>query len=497
MSFISYAQNFEDIILWRALKHVAKGFYIDVGANDPTVDSVTRAFYDRGWHGINVEPMLQYHSRLAIERPVDINLAVAVGETSGELRFFDVADTGLSTMDEAIAAAHVAAGRSVTERPVRIMRLADICRAHVDNAIHFLKIDVEGFEAAVLRGMDFTQWRPWILVIEATRPQSQVRSNEAWSGLVLGSGYQFAYFDGLNDYYVAEEHAELMAAFQAPPNFFDDFILRSGHFFSYPLADLENRIWQISVKFDAAEKAAKEARDWGVASSERAERAELLASKTAEQIELARQDTDQARQATAQAQAQGVLLNNRVIQLELENERASTRAVQAELMTVQLQANLGALHHSVSWKVTRPLRLVRRLQTHPQPARAIARVLIRQTRQRFANLGRWVARQHPLTVAVRNLSSDFPKLALRLESLMVRLEPATTSTATAEPVIESQQPDARLVPAPTVSESVARTTVQLRRTLGRGTSMQSEPAAALDPTANPSTPTSESNAHRS
>ena len=27
--FISYAQNFEDVMLWRALKHVEKGFYID------------------------------------------------------------------------------------------------------------------------------------------------------------------------------------------------------------------------------------------------------------------------------------------------------------------------------------------------------------------------------------------------------------------------------------------------------------------------------------
>ena len=34
MSFISYAQNFEDVMLWRALKHVENGFYIDVGANE-------------------------------------------------------------------------------------------------------------------------------------------------------------------------------------------------------------------------------------------------------------------------------------------------------------------------------------------------------------------------------------------------------------------------------------------------------------------------------
>ena len=41
MSFISHAQNFEDVMLWRALKHIEHGFYVDVGANDPDVHSVT------------------------------------------------------------------------------------------------------------------------------------------------------------------------------------------------------------------------------------------------------------------------------------------------------------------------------------------------------------------------------------------------------------------------------------------------------------------------
>jgi|SRR5262245_3315890 len=54
---ISYAQNFEDIILWRALKHVEKGFYIDIGAQDPVVDSVSLAFYEKGWRGVHVEPV--------------------------------------------------------------------------------------------------------------------------------------------------------------------------------------------------------------------------------------------------------------------------------------------------------------------------------------------------------------------------------------------------------------------------------------------------------
>ncbi len=56
MTFISYAQNFEDVMLWRALKHVENGFYVDVGAQDPVVDSVSLAFYEHGWRGVHIEP---------------------------------------------------------------------------------------------------------------------------------------------------------------------------------------------------------------------------------------------------------------------------------------------------------------------------------------------------------------------------------------------------------------------------------------------------------
>ena len=66
---VSYAQTHEDVLLWRALHNVQHGFYIDVGAHDPTALSVTRAFYEHGWHGINVEPDPQYAEKLRKERP--------------------------------------------------------------------------------------------------------------------------------------------------------------------------------------------------------------------------------------------------------------------------------------------------------------------------------------------------------------------------------------------------------------------------------------------
>ncbi|MBA3885640.1 MAG: hypothetical protein H0X67_07895 [Acidobacteria bacterium] len=44
----TYAQNFEDVMLNRLFHEQATGFYVDVGAWDPNVHSVTKHFYNGG-----------------------------------------------------------------------------------------------------------------------------------------------------------------------------------------------------------------------------------------------------------------------------------------------------------------------------------------------------------------------------------------------------------------------------------------------------------------
>ncbi|MCC4633025.1 FkbM family methyltransferase [Xanthomonas dyei] len=223
-TFISYAQNFEDVILRRAFSGVKSGVYVDVGAQHPIHDSVTRAFYERGWRGINIEPVDEWHALLAVDRPGDINLPVVVGASAGTVIFYRVLDTGLSTMDAAMARDYAAQGALVSETTVPMQTLTDIIEQTSLNTIHFLKIDVEGAEGEVLRGMDFSKIRPWVVVIESTLPNTQADVSHEWSHLVLDAGYDEVYFDGLNRFYLAREHADLADRFVAPPNCFDGFV---------------------------------------------------------------------------------------------------------------------------------------------------------------------------------------------------------------------------------------------------------------------------------
>lgn len=224
--FISYAQNWEDVMLWRALRHVSPGFYIDVGAQSPDTDSVTRAFSLSGWRGINIEPHPAYLEQLRERRPNDINLGVAVGAVAGRLSMSLVDGTGLSTGDAQLMQQHAAAGYTLRQHEVDILTLADIWRRYVPAGqhVHFLKVDVEGLETAVLEGADWAQHRPWIVVVEAMLPNEQVESHGLWEPLLLDARYEYVYADGLNRFYVAKEHPELVAAFRYPPNVFDNHV---------------------------------------------------------------------------------------------------------------------------------------------------------------------------------------------------------------------------------------------------------------------------------
>src|SRR5215470_15501599 len=116
MMFVSYAQNQEDVMLHRALQEVERGFYIDIGAQDPVINSVTKAFYDRGWHGINIQPSTEYFQRLQVERPHDTNLATAIGREAAVIDFFEVASRDLSITSAGYAQPHAQAGHQVERR---------------------------------------------------------------------------------------------------------------------------------------------------------------------------------------------------------------------------------------------------------------------------------------------------------------------------------------------------------------------------------------------
>lgn len=212
--FISYAQNREDVVLWRALGHVSGGRYVEVGANHPTDDSATRAFYDRGWSGLTFEPVPYFAELHRAQRPRDTLVEAAVtADSGGDIVLHVVPGTGLSTTVDSVSDQHASAGIEHVDVTVPAVRLDETLEQHgwrTDDDIHFLLVDVEGAEAQVMASIDLRRWRPWVLVVEATAPNSTRSTHEEWEPGLLAAGYEFCLFDGLSRFYVAAERAEAL-----------------------------------------------------------------------------------------------------------------------------------------------------------------------------------------------------------------------------------------------------------------------------------------------
>lgn len=208
--FLSYAQNMEDYVLQQAFGDQRDGFYIDVGGGHVVADNVSFHFYAKGWRGIVVEPQARLATAYATVRPRDVIVQKLVGRAEGVVTFYEAADFhGLSTTVAANAATSADNGVVSRQRDVPMTTLASLCAAHAPARIDFLKIDVEGAEAEVIAGNDWTRFRPRVVLVEAVVPWSMADASASFEPLLTAAGYRFALFDNLNRWYVAEEASDI------------------------------------------------------------------------------------------------------------------------------------------------------------------------------------------------------------------------------------------------------------------------------------------------
>jgi hypothetical protein len=227
---------------------VSNGRYLEVGVNHPCTASVGKAFSARGWTGRTVEP-----------------------------------DQATRSLESVLRQANWAG-----------------------EDIHFLAVHTDGSERAVLESIDLTLWRPWVLVVEATAPDTQ-STRHLWEGLVLEADYRFCLFDGLSCFYVAAERSTQL-----------------GEALSYPACALDNY----------TPLAQRQCED-------RATRAESLADERATEIRTLVEEVVRWRGQAVAGWASAI---------SQSSEMARRGEAQA------LRQRIAELEASTSWRVTGPLR---------------------------------------------------------------------------------------------------------------------------------------------
>lgn len=166
MPFISYAENLEDVLLYRALRHLQSGSFVEIVSDDPRCYSVGNAFLTRGWSSTK---------------------------------------------------------QTYTPASIDVCALTTVFDRTGYSQTHFLRIDVAHAQEQLIKSGDWVNHRPWIVLIRSTKPKTNISEHEGWEPILLQHGYQFVWFDGINRYYLAEEHNDLIDAFQYPVNVLDDY----------------------------------------------------------------------------------------------------------------------------------------------------------------------------------------------------------------------------------------------------------------------------------
>jgi len=364
---LSYAQNGEDVVLRRAFAGQDSGFYVDVGACDPCVDSVTLHFYKQGWHGVNVEPDARLHAALVAARPRDVNLRVAIGQGEGTVRFFPTGTRGHGTLDSAIAADR-------TPAPAEEVPQLPLARVLINHAppegVDFLKVDVEGWEAAVLASADWTQVRPRVVLVEAVDAEGRP-THEAWEGPLLAAGYRFALFDGLNRFYCREEDAEvLLPRLAAPANVLDNY--RLAREMQAQADAVANAIAQEAARREQEQaRWEQEQARWEQEQAGREEQHRRAMAAMRQSLMLQAAEMMVQLEGTIESEAERVRMLRdltanlqeqlRLAYASLEEEQRGHAAARTALAAAQqsldgMTATLAELHASTSWRITAPLR---------------------------------------------------------------------------------------------------------------------------------------------
>ena len=218
------------IVLYSIFHDVEKGFYIDVGANDPNSASVTREFYNRGWHGINIEPVPYLYKLLLKYRPNDINVGMAVGDRDDKVTLYMTPNNYQSST--VIKNNRNDYTNDTKTTIVNMTTMIKICNKYITNeTINFLKIDVEGSEKNVILGYDFEKYRPQVIAIEYIHwvRGKTIKVHKNWENILIQKNFSFVYKTYWDRFYADNKIPGLKEKFQNVGYYIKRYFLENKH----------------------------------------------------------------------------------------------------------------------------------------------------------------------------------------------------------------------------------------------------------------------------
>ncbi len=204
-----YSQHGEDFVLDQLFRDKKEGFFVEVGCIDGRRFSNTLALEERGWRGLCVEAHAGYIELLRRNRHRSIICHCAAGEKDeDEIVFYANSRGSLSTVDRSKEALfRKKYGEYFTgfeKQRVPMRRLDTLFREHGITQIDIVSLDIEGYEGEALKGIDFQQYKPLVLVIESDAPEHESQLDR----ILIPNGYTKSVRIGPNIFYLLDPKLE-------------------------------------------------------------------------------------------------------------------------------------------------------------------------------------------------------------------------------------------------------------------------------------------------
>ena len=184
--------------------------FLQIGANDGMQEDPCYAWINRfSWQGVLVEPqprlaahlreMYRDRPRIAIEQAV-------LADRPGELDLYFLAEregvpewaSGIASLDYSSIAAHrkkiPGFDKAIAKVKVPAYTMDQLMAKHSIEALDFLQIDAEGYDAKILSTIDFQRIRPPVISYEDCNLSPEDRA--ACRLLLAKEGYRFANWHG-------------------------------------------------------------------------------------------------------------------------------------------------------------------------------------------------------------------------------------------------------------------------------------------------------------
>jgi FkbM family methyltransferase len=200
---LSYSSSGEDVVLRNYFSSLPSGYYVDVGCNQPDSTSNTFALYKAGWRGLCIDAdarLIQAQKKL---RPRDQQVQAVISDVEEEVTFTRFDNDQISSISaEYLDFYH----HDRTDRTLHTMRartLTNILEAmQVPEKFELLSIDVEGHDFQALRSLNFSKYRPSVVLIEILDMDLAHHAQNDVCSFMLAQGYKLVGYLYQNAYFI-------------------------------------------------------------------------------------------------------------------------------------------------------------------------------------------------------------------------------------------------------------------------------------------------------